>query len=82
MNNKLRVGGFWLDMDDGDFSYNAGFIVPSNSLTIQSIQENYDYCMAVIETYSPIMKRFVLSSKEDNDVGDYAGALEELEHLG
>ncbi|MEI6269711.1 MAG: tetratricopeptide repeat protein [Methylococcaceae bacterium] len=82
MNNKLRVGGFWLDMDNGDFSYNAGFIVPPNSLTIQSIQENYDYCMAVIETYSPIMKRFVLSSKEDNDVGDYAGALEELEHLG
>ena len=82
INNKIRVGGFWFDLDDGEFSYNVGFFVPPNGLTIESIGENHSYCLAVIETYSPIMKRFVLSSSKDDEVGNYVGALVELDELG
>lgn len=82
MNNKLRIGGFWMDEHTGDFSYNAGFFIPPMGITVESIEENHNFCLAIIETYSPIMKRFVLSTTEDDLVGDYGGALKELGALG
>lgn len=82
MNNKLRIGGFWIDEVTGDFSYNAGFFVPPKGITVESMEENHNYCLAVLEEYSPIMKRFVLSTTEDDIVGDYGGALKELGALG
>ena len=81
INNKLRVGGFWLDMDEGDLSYSAGFFVTPNGLNIESIQDNYDYCMNVIKNYAAILKSFILSSTKDNEVGNYEEALEELAQL-
>ena len=81
MNNKLRIGGFGLDMSTGDFSYNTGFFVPPNGITVDSIEENNNFCLTVLQTYAPIMKRYILSTTDADIVGDYLGALDALDNL-
>lgn len=78
INNKLNLGSWWLDLDDGSIAVVSSLIVSENGIDVESIQANINGLIRTLQQYYPILVRYV---KSDGEPEDYNNALEALENL-
>ena len=75
VNNKLILGSFWLDLDEGTLALNSAMVFGTEGLTDQVIDLNVKLLIANLDTYYPIIKGYIES---EGSVEYYESALKSI----
>lgn len=76
VNNRLNLGSFWLNLEDGTLALVSGLVVTDDGVDLRSIKANVDGLIDVLSTCYPPLKKFVLSEGTQED---YSLALNAIE---
>jgi hypothetical protein len=72
VNNKLNLGGFWLDLDEGTLALNSAMVFGAEGLTVQVIDLNVKLLVTNLEVYYPAIKGYV---EGEGSIENYESAL-------
>jgi len=76
INNKLNLGSWWLDLDNGTVAIVASLVVSDNGINVDSIKLNVNGLIDTLRKYYPILAKYIMS---DGEADDFSHALECLD---